>query len=61
MSKTIAYESCSCGHSKDCHGIHQLDKHGANCNQCNCTIYTWSKFIFCEDLIKETIKEEDKK
>ena len=42
-------ELCDCGHSKKCHGRHELDNHGAECNQCNCNIYTWEKFVFMGD------------
>ncbi len=58
MAKTIADEICGCGHSKKCHGMHQLDKHGANCNQCPCKIYTWASFVFAEDLIESTVLTE---
>lgn len=51
-------ELCQCGHSKDCHGLHKLDNHGADCNQCYCKIYTWASFVFMEK-IKALMAELD--
>ncbi len=44
-------EVCCCGHSKGYHGSHHLDKHGAECEKCNCIGYTWQKFIKYTDAV----------
>ena len=46
-------EICECGHSKgyhkahpeDAHAMQTLDEHGAECEKCSCTGYTWSKMV----------------
>lgn len=59
MNKTIIDELCQCGHSKKCHGKHELDNHGANCNQCDCTIYTWKEFVFLEENSSKTVEVKE--
>ena len=39
-------EICGCGHLKECHNPHILDKHGGECSHCDCKIYTWNDFIW---------------
>ena len=46
-------EICSCGHSKGYHKAHPVDSqvnqsmdiHGAECEKCDCKLYTWGKFV----------------
>lgn len=38
-------EICQCGHSKGYHEATDLDKHGADCEKCDCKIYTWKGFV----------------
>ena len=38
-------EVCACGHSKGYHRPHRFDKHGGACEKCDCTIYTWMRFV----------------
>ena len=50
-SKKLSFddEVCQCGHSKGYHRAHSFDVHGGNCEKCDCTIYTWKKFIVYEE------------
>jgi len=45
LNQEFSDEICQCGHSKGYHKAHQLDNHGAGCEKCKCTIYTWSRFV----------------
>ena len=38
-------EICQCGHSKGYHLPHELDKHGKECEICDCLVYTWKTFV----------------
>ena len=45
-------EECQCGHQKECHLAHTLDKHGGMCEHCDCTCYTWMSFLWNDKEMK---------